>query len=321
MRTRSVPLNALRAFEAAARTGSVSKAAAELLVTQGAVSRQIKKLELFVGADLLDRRSAPLRLTDAGKMLLPTLSSAFLMVEQSLEAVMTDRSVLRLQVAPTFAIRWLMPRVEAFRSLHPRLDLRVTTTLPYDRIDTHSFDAGILYGDGHWPGFDAVPLAREVLAPVCAPDALQSGAPLRRIEDLRGQTLLHGTGDKRDWPLWLDAAGVREPSARDGPAFETLELAVRAAEAGHGVALGDLSLIGDDIGKGRIVVPFGPAVESGRGTYFVSPASRTERPAIRAFREWILDNAPIARGDVEALCDTVGANLRVAASRSPRNEK
>lgn len=288
LKPRSASLNALRAFEAVARHRSFSKAADELCVTQGAVSRQVKSLETFLGTRLLHRENNELPLTDAGKLILPSLTSAFDEIDQSLKAVTGRGNVLRLQVAPTFAMRWLMPRLTSFNLTHKRVELRVTIILKYDLFDGRNFDAGIIYGDGNWPELDALLLCSEILIPVCSPRLQKGRHPIRCIDDLRYHTLLHPTADKRDWPFWLKSVGHTEKiSPQEGPAFETLDLAVRAAEAGYGVSIGDLSLLGDDIEDGRLVTPLEPPMPSGRGIYFVCQRSNLRQPAIAAFRNWI----------------------------------
>ena len=295
MKARLTPLNALRAFEAVARLGSFSRAAEELLVTQGAVSRQVKKLEGVLQLKLLHRNYTQPTMTEAGLRLFTPLSSAFASVEQTLEMLTINRQVLRLQVAPTFAIRWLMPRLARFTEENKELDVRITTSLRYQELDTHSFDAGILYGDGSWPGMRAVCLSRERLAPVCSPSLLRGAFPINKVMDLAHHTLLHTTtADNRDWRLWLDAVGANDLRWWEGPAFETLDLSVRAAEAGFGVSIGDISLISDVIEEGRVVAPFDFQLMSGRGIYYVYPIKNERQPGITEFGQWLSRNSPIA---------------------------
>ena len=297
MKPNLTPLNALRAFEAVSRHRSFSKAAEELLVTQGAISRQVKKLEDALQMKLLQRTHPQLSLTESGERLFHPLSAAFASIDQTIAMMASKRGVLRLQVAPTFAIRWLMPRISSFAADSKSLDVRITTALRYHEFDTHSFDAGILYGNGSWPGMRALCLSLECLTPVCSPNLHLGTNPIRTISDLRHHTLLHTTTvDNRDWRLWLEAVGSREIDWRQGPAFETLDLSVRAAEAGFGVSIGDLSLIADDIHEGRLVAPFEQKLMSGRGIYFVYPIRSERNSGVIEFSEWLKANSPIAKG-------------------------
>lgn len=295
MKPRLTPLNSLRAFEAVARLRSFSRAAEELLVTQGAVSRQVKKLEDVLQLKLLHRNYSSPTLTEAGLKLFTPLSMAFASIDQTLQGLVTTRRVLRLQVAPTFAIRWLMPRLARFTAENASLDVRITTTLRYQELDTHSFDAGILYGDGTWPGMRAICLSRERLTPVCSPELQMGPHPIRTVSDLSHHTLLHTTTtDNRDWRLWLDAMSAKGIRWQDGPAFETLDLSVRAAEAGFGVSIGDLSLVADSILDGRLVTPFEFQLLSGRGLYFVYPLKHEDLSGLAEFSSWLNNNSPIA---------------------------
>ena len=289
------PLNALRAFEAAARHQSFTRAAEELFVTQGAISRQVRNLEDFFGAKLFSRGSHEVSLTDVGQSLAPAASRALEALDRSAEALLSDRNVLRLQVMPTFAVRWLMPRLADFTDLHRRIDLRATVTLHPQQFDAASFDAGIIYGDGAWPGLEAHCLARECLAPVIASDQPEGAPLLQTPADLRHYTLLHTSTDRRDWPWWLSEMGASDVPAREGPAFETLDMAVRAAEAGFGIALGDLSLIAEDIVEGRLRLALPRPQFTGRGAYFVCPSGSETRSGVIALRDWLLANAPIAK--------------------------
>ena len=313
MKSNLTPLNALRAFEAVSRHRSFSKAAEELLVTQGAISRQVKKLEDALQLKLLQRTHPQLSLTKSGERLFHPLSAAFASIDQTLAMMVSRRGVIRLQVAPTFAIRWLMPRISKFTTGNKSLDVRITTALRYHEFDTHSFDAGILYGSGSWPGMRALCLSLECLTPVCSPDLLVGTNSIHAVSDLRHHTLLHTTTvDNRDWRLWLEAVGSNDVDWRQGPAFETLDLSVRAAEAGFGVSIGDLSLIADDIKEGRLVTPFEHKIMSGRGIYFVYPIRSERNLGIIEFSNWLTANSPIAEGASPAFPTPAIATARLA---------
>ena len=289
------PLNALRAFEAAARHRSFTKAAEELFVTQGAVSRQVKKLELHLGAALFLRDANTVQLTELARAILPATSLAFENISRSIEVASGARSVIRLQVAPTFAVRWLMPRLADFTRKHEGIDVRASITLHPEGFDPLSFDAGIIYGDGSWPSLRSTLLSEEVLLPVCSPDLIARRGPINHTSDLKDHVLLHTSTDRRDWPLWLSEVDARDVQSYDGPAFETLDMAVRAAEAGIGIAIGDLSLIGEDIGEGKLVTPIERPYRTGRGTYFVCPKENWNQQSLSVFRQWLLADAPISR--------------------------
>ncbi|WP_282607418.1 LysR substrate-binding domain-containing protein [Pelagibius sp. Alg239-R121] len=286
-------LNALRAFEAASRHGNFTRAAEELCVTQGAVSRQVKNLEEYFDAKLFSRGANSLNLTDAGRSLAPSITEALSNLDRAAGALLRDRNVLRLQVMPTFAVRWLMPRLPEFSKAHPRIDVRVTIALHPARLDTDSFDAGILYGDGSWQDTESYCLSRECLAPVCAADWADSHPAFNKPEDFGQTTLLHTTTDRRDWPWWLKAVGADGLSGDKGPAFETLDMAVRAAEAGHGIALGDLSLIAEDLNQGKLRLAMPPPLYTGRGVYFVLPSQGRHNDALITLCDWLLETAPV----------------------------
>ena len=298
-------LNALRAFEASARHGNLTRAAEELCVTQGAVSRQVRNLEDHFGAKLFSRGANTLTLTESGRSLAPAITEALTNMDRAAETLLRDRNVLRLQVMPTFAVRWLMPRLPAFEKMHPRIDIRVTITLHPERLNTESFDAGILYGGGVWPGCEVDCLARECLAPVSAPDWPENAAVPRNAADLAGATLLHTTTDRRDWPWWLNAMGIETTAGIKGPAFETLDMAVRAAEAGYGVALGDLSLIAEDLHAGRLKLVMPKPLYTGRGVYFVRSSIQTQpSDALETFRSWLQQTAPVRTNPEHAFLET-----------------
>lgn len=294
------PLNALRAFEAASRHGSFTRAADELCVTQGAVSRQVKNLEEHFAVKLFSRGTNSLTLTDAGRKLAPSVTAALTGLDQAAQALSGDKNVLRLQVMPTYAVRWLMPRLPEFMKTHPGIDVRVTITLHPDRLDTDSFDAAILYGDGAWTDTYTTCLSRECLAPVCAIDWPDSRFDFKSSAGPGGSVLLHTTTDRRDWPWWFEKVGLDAAQGEKGPAFETLDMAVRAAEAGHGVALGDLSLIAEDIHRKKLRLAMPSPHYTGRGIYLVEPMQNEPEMALEALRTWLLETAPIANHPEQA---------------------
>ena len=277
-------LNALRAFEAAARHGSFTGAAAELNVSQPAVSRMVHLLEERLGFPLFERRANALTLTDRGRALQPTLTGAFDAIARGVEEVTAMRAgpVLTLGVGATFAVRWLIPRLAGFHAGHPDVEVRLATggaSMPI-RDD---WTCAVMLGDGHWPGYEAEPLFTAGMLPVCAPALART---LRRPEDLLTATLLSVSYWPDDWPHWFAAAGLTPPAAK-GLSFGNYVMALQAALDGVGVALGVRPYIVDDLAAGRLVTPFPLAVPMGRAWYLVARPARHGEPGFAAFRAWL----------------------------------
>ncbi|KLN62456.1 hypothetical protein WH96_02855 [Kiloniella spongiae] len=299
-----IPLNAIRAFETTIRLGSVKAAAKELCVTEGAISRQIKKLENVLGLPLARRDKQTIAATALGNALAQNLTTALDLVDQSVSDAQNKSARIRLQVAPSFAIRWLMPRLDQLQKDLPLLDVRVTTTLLNNQFDHYSFDAGIIYGDGQWTNLNTIKLSNEYLLPVASPDASKI-----TLENFKGLTFLHTTLDQRDWKLWVEKSNHDQAISLTGPTFETLDLAVRAAENGFGISLGDLSLIYDNFRTNSLKVPFGPILETGRGYYLVHEPSHLCGRAIDDFKHWLQPQSPIQTIDAETIAQNLGINL------------
>ncbi|MGY6272209.1 transcriptional regulator GcvA [Achromobacter denitrificans] len=283
------PLGALRAFEAAARHLSFTRAASELCVTQAAISHQVRHLEDWLGEPLFTRRGHTLALTRKGGSYLAELSPAFDQIAAATGRVRNaGDGPLRITVLPSFASRWLLPRLPAFRARHPGVDLRVTSALETWSGDG-AFDAGIRSGLGRWPGLKADLLARESLSPVCCP-ALAEGPPLlAEPADLAAVPLLHDQ-PRAAWEQWCRYANVSLDLSR-GPVFNDSALALQAAVDGQGVALGRLTLAGDDLRKGRLVRLFELALPNDYSYWIVYPRTATQRPDFAAFRGWLLEEA------------------------------
>ncbi|MBP2314796.1 transcriptional regulator GcvA [Azospirillum soli] len=277
-------LNALRAFEAAARHGSFTAAAGELNVSQAAVSRMVRLLEERLGFALFERRANALELTDRGRALQPGLTGAFDMIADSVERVTAMRGgpVLTVGVGATFAVRWLIPRLSGFHAGHPDVEVRIATGGAGMPI-RDDWTCAVLLGDGHWPGYEAEPLFTAAMLPVCAPALARS---LRRPEDLLSITLLSVSHWADDWPHWFAAAGLA-PSASKGLSFGSYAMALQAALDGVGVALGAQPYVVDDVAAGRLVTPFPLAVPMGRAWYLVSRPARHADPGFAAFRAWL----------------------------------
>lgn len=281
------PLNALRAFEAAARHLSFTRAADELHVTQGAVSRHVKGLEEVLGVPLFHRRQRGLELTREGAAFLPRLSDAFDQIARAAAALGREQRDLTIKVLPTFAIRWLIPRLTRFQQAHPQIEVRLTTSwYPID-FNHEEFDAGITHTGYLGTTERRDMIIEETLAPVCAPSLLSGTNPLRRPEDLRHHTLLHRSADHREWRDWLRRHKIRGVSADAGQDFDLDDPAWRAAAAGLGVAVADLQFVHDDLAAGRLVQPFDLPPMKGGAYYLVYPDHSADLPKLAAFRDWL----------------------------------
>jgi LysR family glycine cleavage system transcriptional activator len=291
MIARLPPLNALRAFEAAARLLSFSKAAAELHVTAAAVSHQIKALEDDLGAKLFRRATRAVVLTEAGQALAPALREGFERIAAGVAALraLDRRGILTVSSAPSFAARWLVPRLGLFNARHPEIDVRVSATLGLADFARDGVDAAIRYGRGKYPGLHVERLMQDEIFPVCSPALLKRGPRLRKPDDLRHYMLLHDESPiaAPDWTMWLRAAGATKVDPARGLRFSNFDLTLTAALAGEGVALARSSLSGGDIAAGRLVQPFPLRLATDLATYFVCPPGALKSPRVAAFREWL----------------------------------
>jgi LysR family transcriptional regulator of beta-lactamase len=279
-----LPLNALRAFEAAARHSSFKKAAIELRVTPAALSHQVKGLEERLSAALFHRLPRGLALTDEGQALLPELRGSFDRIALLLERFEPDggREVVTLGVVGSFALEWLLPRLADFEAAHPEIDLRLSTNNNRVDIAEEGLDFAIRFGDGAWHGTEADKLFDAPLTPLCAPEV---ASRLKTPSDLAGETLLRSYRID-DWPNWFRAAGL-EPLPLRGPVFDSAALMVEAAKRGHGVALAPARLFERALAAGEIARPF--AVESSSDSYWLTRLkSRPLNAAMSAFRDWLL---------------------------------
>jgi LysR family transcriptional regulator, glycine cleavage system transcriptional activator len=290
------PMSTLRSFEAAARLLSFSKAADELLVTHGAVSRSIRSLEDYLGIKLFKRNIRAVVLTQAGasyfavvRGLLETLSSATvtLMDQQS-------SGVINISTLDSFAAKWLVPRLFRFSHRHVDIDVRLSTSEQLANFSSDGIDLVIRYGRGNYPGLTAELLLKEELTPVCSPKLMQGENPPRILADLRHHTLIHDEFPI-DWVSWLRFAGAPEIDARRGIRFQSSVHAVQAAVQGDGIALGRSALVADDLKAGRLVQPFTLAQPTDLAYYVVYPPQSITRPKIRAFRDWLLEE--VARSE------------------------
>lgn len=292
MAERYPPLNALRTFECAGRHLSFVHAAAELNVTPGAVSRQVKALEEWFGAPLFQRRHKQVELTPLGRSYLQSVSEPLERIASATERALQRDAERPIAITcyPTFALRWLVPRWGRFYDQHPEIDVQLTTSLQPVDFSRGDVDAAILVGEGTqtWPGLDFVKLLEVSLFPVCSPALCQGENALRTAADLSRFTLLHGTPRRQDWRRWLDYAGVQNIDADGGVTFDSLNLSIQAAVEGLGVAIAVGDLVTDDLDAGRLVQPFGPARPSNRPFCLVYPPDRLRNRRLKAFRDWLV---------------------------------
>ena len=287
------PLNAVRAFEAVGRLGSVKLAAQELFVTPGAVSRQLAMLEEFVGVALFVRSHRRVALTDSGKSYFDSVSEGLLKVRNATEEIKASkgRDRLRLWCSMTFGVRWLVPRLPVFRAAHPTRDLVFATSLGPIEFGANATDVAIRIGRGDWPGCVTHRLLGIDLIPVCSPSLLSSHGPLLHAQDLANVTLLQSAARPNYWRMWLAEAGVSGVDADRGITFDSVSLAYQMAIDGAGVAMGQLALVRGDIAAGRLVAPFDLCVDSGQAFYLIYPNRLDSDPFVASLRDWLLAEA------------------------------
>jgi len=286
------PLNALRAFVSTARHLSATKAAAELHVTLGAVSHQLRALEEFLGVELFVRGHRQLTLTEAGERYFRDVSAAF----DSIRAATThliapgNKEMLRLRAYTTFSLRWLIPRLSSFYAENRSVELVLSTSNEPVDFSREKLDFAIRLGNGEWPGAIAERLIPNVVAPVCSPALLERGPPVKEPADLMRHVLLQSTWPERrnDWPAWLDAQGVPALDDFSFLYFESSALSYQAALEGQGFAMAQMALVQDDIAAGRLVCPFDRHLDRSEFTYYlIYPESRRLTPQMKAFRDWL----------------------------------
>ncbi|HTT80078.1 MAG TPA: LysR substrate-binding domain-containing protein [Stellaceae bacterium] len=311
-RPRLPPLNAIKAFEAAARLGSFTRAAEELGVTHGAVSRQVRLLEEWLGAPLFRRTSRSVVAMPAGAEL---LAEAGPVLDRLAEAALRLRSAapaagpIRVSALPTFAMRWLIPRLADFQRDHPRFDLRILTASTPDEQFRMEVEA-VISGPVRQPGWIGRRFLGEARLPVLSPELMRR-CPLRRPDDLVRHTLLHSATLPEAWPRWLAAAGVPQLKPLREQVFEHFYFAIQAAIEGLGVVMGPLALVADELREGRLVMPIPEPALRTRGYFAYVRAAHSDAPEVSALREWLV----AAGGQAEAQLPSY-----LAARRSSSDE-
>ncbi len=285
-------LSALKVFEVVGETRSFTRAAERLNLTQSAVSKQIRSLEDDIGEPLIIRRHHHLELTPAGATLLETIRQAFHDIEMSLRGIAEKQSLnrLRINVPPTFAKRWLVPRLAGLKRSLPEIDISIGTALSDSLAERGLLDCAIRFGDGEWPTLEASRLMSEKHIVVASP-ALLDGKALETPGDLSQFTFLHvlASPDQRylTWRHWLDAAGFPELDTSRGQEFDMLDLAIEAARCGLGVTIADRSMVEGDLRAGTLQRLFDVEVEGHESYWFVTRPQAAIAPHVEAFRTWL----------------------------------
>jgi LysR family glycine cleavage system transcriptional activator len=298
-RRRLPPLNAIRAFEAAARTGGFQAAGAELNISANAVGRLVKVLEDWLGVALFRRLPRGVVLTEAARSYLGRVG---ILLDQLAEATaelkrLETSKVLTVSAMPSFVTRWLVPRLGRLTKRHPDLDVRLLASVPTTDFAREEVDVAIRLGPGRYAGLRSDLLTREDFYPVCSPTLLAREPQLRGPSDLSRQILLHDEWEQRipdqlDWARWLAAVGVTGVDAQRGLRFSFSHLTLQAAGSGQGVALASSALLADDLISGHLIRPFGDlSVRGPYGFFIVCPEATAEREKVVAFRNWALEEA------------------------------
>jgi len=302
MKRSLLPLNALRAFDAAARHKSFKRAADELSVTPAAISQQIRSLEDFLGVELFRRSNRNLMLTDAADLALAPLALGFEHLEDAVDRITASKRdhLLRIAVTPSFASKWLVPRLASYYQDRPEAVVKIASSMALTDFKSEQVDLAIRYGAGNYPNLYTEKLLSERVFPVCAPSLLKGGVPLCTESDLTKFTLIHDDSFSEDasaptWPMWLKAAGITMPDGVAAIHFNTHLLAIEAAVAGQGIALARSSIAGDDLKSGRLVQPFSAEVAIDFAHYIVLPEDHLDNPQVTDFIDWL--KAEVSAGE------------------------
>jgi LysR family glycine cleavage system transcriptional activator len=286
MKRQLPPLPALRAFEAAARRGSFKAAAEELAVTPTAISYQIKRLEEELGTTLFERRVRQVSLTSTGEALHRAAGEALDRIENEWTRLRHGRSTVVLLIGPMVAGRWLVPRMTGFWAEHPEIDLRLHHSARTYDLEAADADLAIAFGDGHWPNYNVEQLIAVDVTPVMAPVLAERVGPVKRPEDLLELQLIHER-DRQDWDRWIAENCAPGSRPKHNVMIQDANVALHAAINGHGVALGIMQFIHDDLAAGRLVRPFDAAVRTARSYYLLTKRNIPFNPAVQHVYDWL----------------------------------
>lgn len=284
------PLNAVRAFETAARTESFTLAAREMLVSQGAVSRHVANLEAYLGVTLFERYHRKIRLTVEGQNYAAAVRGALGDLEHATERLrfLNKRPVVRLSLFPTIA-RWLIPRLSSFHAMHKNIEVQVTTSLSSTTLPLKEADFTIVAGSLDDPDVDYDRLFEHTLTPVCSPSLTQGRHPIREPKDLLQYVLLQSMTRPDDWKFWFERTNTDAVVQSDFTKFDSSTFTYQAAMDGVGIAMGEMRLVSDDLASGRLVAPLPLHFTTGAVYHLAYLKTQIERPASRAFRDWFID--------------------------------
>jgi len=287
------PLNALRAFESAARHLSITQASNELNVTPGAVSRQVQLLEQYVGVSLLVRGHREISLTPEGAQYYRVVNKSIEKIREATQVLKggDTRKPLKVRCYTTFAMRWLIPRLSTFHATHPKVKVILTTSLEMVNFKREDLDCAVRLGDGKWADVNSYRLVSNILVPVCSPSLAKLGPKLKKPTDLRHFNLLHSIARADDWKYWLESCGAADKvDAYSGLTYQSSAMVYSAALEGHGIAMAQLFLVEDDLKAGKLVRPFPESVDMGDYTYYLlTPSGRKETTHMKQFRLWLLE--------------------------------
>lgn len=289
MPRRLPPLNALKAFEAAARHQNFTRAGEELCVTQGAISHQVKALESELGIKLFSREGQRLLLTEGGREYFFTVRDAFDRIAVGTHTLFRRQGTgaLTLSTSPDFAAKWLVHRLDRFAEAHPSIELRISATMHHVDFAREDIDLAVRHGDGNWSELDVVKLCSDELFAVCSPRLLASCGLLHEPADLLKFSLLH-LDDRQLWSKWLEAAGLVAPDVSRGPVLNRASMVIDAAVDGQGIALARTTLAARDLIQGRLVRPFSLALSLPKAYWIVCPRATSTLTKIKACRDWLL---------------------------------
>jgi LysR family glycine cleavage system transcriptional activator len=290
----------LRAFDASARQLSFTRAAEELFVTQAAISHQIKALEEYLGLKLFMRKNRSLLLTEEGQSYYLDIKDIFNSLNDATEKLLArgTKGSITVSLQPSFAIQWLVPRLQAFNIRHPDIDVRIKAVDQRDNSLTEDVDVAIYHGRGQWLNLHADKLHTEYLIPVCSPLLLNGKKPLNTVNDLTQHSLLHDAS-RRDWKRWFKQVGVKGVNVNHGPIFSHSAMVLQAAIHGQGIALANSVLAKPDIDSGRLICPFNDVLVSKNSFYTVCRENQMEIGKIASFRQWMLDTVESEQDDIE----------------------
>lgn len=290
-------LQALHSFYVVAQTGSFTLAATELHLSQSAISRQILQLEEHLGCTLFERNTRKVIISEQGAALIPVVEGLLSSLRSTFDAKRRGMQSITVRMPPTFARRWFLPRLPAFKQAFPDLEIVIDTAwFARPSFSTGDIDMLITYGTGSWPGMTVVRLLTERLTPMCAPGHLPVLGSPPDVEKLADCVLLHSNVRHSDWTLWLNAEGAYDLRGLSNQVFDTQDFAFTAAASGYGVTMGDLSFATSELAQGTLVTPYSRIVESGFGYFALYPARRGTPEKIKSFAQWLEGMAAVGHG-------------------------